>query len=123
VLPSTPADEPAQAALPDNSRACGIRKPTVKRLPSQPLRGFVFQSAIVPQAPAEKPKRVPKPKVKNDPKFIAAARELRDRWLERVNADPSGLLSQGKYDVSKQLAAPQAQVVVAPPGLPALIAA
>jgi hypothetical protein len=26
--------------------------------------------------------------VKNDPKLVAAARELRDRWLERVNPDP-----------------------------------
>jgi hypothetical protein len=30
---------------------------------------------------------------------VAAARELRDRWLERVNAVPR--LSAGKYDVSR----------------------
>ena len=51
-------------------------------------------------------------KPKNDPKHVAAARELRDRWLERVNADPSLLASGGKYDVSKALAAPAAQVAV-----------
>jgi hypothetical protein len=39
---------------------------------------------------------------KNDPKLIAAARELRDRWLERVNADPSALDSGGKYDVTRE---------------------
>ena len=30
-----------------------------------------------------------RPRVKNDPKLVAAARELRDRWLERVNSDSS----------------------------------
>ncbi len=51
-------------------------------------------------APA-KPKREPKKKAKNDPKFVAAARELRDRYLEQMNTSP--LLSQGKYDVSRTL--------------------
>jgi hypothetical protein len=58
-------------------------------------------AAPVTTVPASKPKREPKPKVKNDPKLVAAARELRDRWLERVNADPSLLASQGKYDVGR----------------------
>jgi hypothetical protein len=35
--------------------------------------------------------------------MATAARELRDRWLERVNEDPSLLLSEGKYDVSRAL--------------------
>ena len=37
-----------------------------------------------------------------DPKLRAAARELRDRWMERVN-DPLVLpaMAQGKYDVSR----------------------
>jgi len=58
------------------------------------------QTGQKPQ-PKPKTKRV---KVKNDPKFVAAARELRDRWLEEVNATP--LPSHGKYDVSRQLQAP-----------------
>jgi hypothetical protein len=50
-----------------------------------------------------KPKRPKKPRQKNDPKFIKAARELRDRYLEQVN---TGLLLPGdagaaKYDVSR----------------------
>jgi hypothetical protein len=45
-------------------------------------------------------------KQKNDPKLVAAARELRDRWLEKVNEDPSILLSTGKYEVTRQLTAP-----------------
>ncbi|MGC4033405.1 MAG: hypothetical protein QM754_17085 [Tepidisphaeraceae bacterium] len=34
-----------------------------------------------------KPPRVKSPKPKNDPRLIAAARELRDRWLEQVNGN------------------------------------
>jgi hypothetical protein len=34
---------------------------------------------------------------------VAAARKLRDRWLERVNADASALMGEGKYDVSRRM--------------------
>jgi hypothetical protein len=44
-----------------------------------------------------------KTRVKNSPLHIAAARELRDRWLEQVNRDPSHLLSNGKYYVTRSL--------------------
>jgi len=58
-----------------------------------------------PEPKPAKPKRQKRPKQKNDPKYIAAARELRDRYLEQINA---GLLlppaAQGKYDVSRQIA-------------------
>ena len=55
--------------------------------------------------PSEKAKvekvKTPRVKRKNDPKMIAAARELRDRYLEQFN---SGLvLSGGKYEVCKQI--------------------
>ena len=33
------------------------------------------------------------------PKFAAAARELRDRWLEQVNATP--IESRGRYEVGR----------------------
>lgn len=59
----------------------------------------------------EKPKKPKKPKQKNDPKYIAAARELRDRYLEEVN---TGRLlppaAYGKYDVSRQLDAAPTQL-------------
>jgi hypothetical protein len=61
--------------------------------------GLVFQSPE--PAKEQKPKRAKKAKIKNDPKFVAAERELRDRWLERVNASP--LIAEGKYDVARQL--------------------
>jgi hypothetical protein len=31
---------------------------------------------------------------------------LRDRWLERVNADPSALSSDGKYDLARRISEP-----------------
>ena len=52
---------------------------------------------------AKKTKREPRTKVKNDPKFVAAARELRDRWLEKVADDPSLIGSAAKYEVSRAL--------------------
>jgi hypothetical protein len=48
-----------------------------------------------------KPKRERKPAAKNDPKHVAAARELRDRWLELVNAGEYTFESAGKYDVTR----------------------
>ena len=51
----------------------------------------------------EKPKREPKQRPKSDPRLIAAARELRDRWLEEVNSGNYLPGSQGKYDVSRAL--------------------
>lgn len=62
-------------------------------------------------------------KAKHDPQLAAAVRELRDRWLERVNAHPeSPLLDAGKYDVSRTIA-PSAlpsdgSIVPAPANLP-----
>jgi hypothetical protein len=98
--------------------------PPVRAMPD-PLSGALF---FAPPAPApggavkKKPAREKKPKAKNDPRLIAAARELRDRWLERVNA-PGGatsLPSNGKYDVNKALAGPGVDVVATIPALPAL---
>jgi hypothetical protein len=43
------------------------------------------------------------PAVKIDPKYRNAARELRDRYLEHVNADPSAVQGKGKYDVSRRI--------------------
>jgi hypothetical protein len=81
---------------------------TPKPEPRTPIRrnGLWFN---VPQQgePAKvEPPREKKPKRKVDPQLVNAARELRDRWLEQVNADPSLLLPCGKYDVSRVLAGP-----------------
>jgi hypothetical protein len=68
--------------------------------------GLWFASSSATPA-GEQPRRVKKEKVKADPAHVAKARELRDRWLEQINASGGAVLSQGgqgKYDVSRQLA-------------------
>jgi|GEM_PF-1427360 len=57
----------------------------------------VLDSKAAPKSKREKPKKV---KQKNDPKLVAAARELRDRYLEEVNRNPH-LFSNAKYDVAR----------------------
>jgi hypothetical protein len=47
---------------------------------------------------SSKPRRE---KRKTDPRLIAAARELRDRWLEAVDRDPDLILPSGKYDLAR----------------------
>ena len=55
-------------------------------------------------AKSEKPPRK-REQFKNDPKLVAAARELRDRYIEQINADRLLTAAHGKYDVSRQLEA------------------
>ncbi|TVQ50951.1 MAG: hypothetical protein EA377_13570, partial [Phycisphaerales bacterium] len=71
------------------------------------------------KAETAKRKAEKKPKQKNDPKLVAAARELRDRYIEQIN---EGLLlppsACGKYDVSRALeAAPSVMNKIKPVGL------
>jgi len=52
--------------------------------------------------------RAKAPAAKIDPKYLASARELRDRALEHFNGDPANdpllLRAAGKYDVSRSIA-------------------
>ena len=73
------------------------------------LGGLRFAAPAPPKT--EKPKRVKvkPPRQKNDPRHVAAARELRDRYLEQFN---SGLvLTGGKYEVARQIEGPGAAQV------------
>ena len=57
-------------------------------------------------------------------KLVAAARELRDRYLEHVNAGSGVPASQGKYDVSRSLSpADVARALPAAPPAAALLPA
>ncbi len=94
----------------DKKRLPGSTRTPSPRTPSPPTPSAAITSGglrfIAPKPPAEKTTREPKPKaprvkVKNDPRLVAAARELRDRWLEQVNATGEALLAQGKYEVSR----------------------
>lgn len=72
------------------------------------------------EKPKCEPKRkTPRVKSKNDPRLVAAARELRDRSLELVNA--TLLPSQGKYDLSRAL--PDGPTTVVNLNAPALLRA
>ena len=90
-------------------------KPKVVKSPSGSKGGLWFSppppAKGSPEAKAAEKEKKPKaPKMKNDPKLVAAARELRDRYIEQINAPGApGLLlppsACGKYDVSRQLEA------------------
>ena len=58
---------------------------------------FADQTPVV----VEQPKKEKRKKVKNDPRYVAAARELRDRWLEQVNGG-GVVISGGKYELGKE---------------------
>jgi hypothetical protein len=60
---------------------------------------------VEPPAPP-KLKRVTQLWQKHDLKHVAAARELRDRYLEHVNSGAMQLEPAGKYDVSRALPSP-----------------
>jgi hypothetical protein len=60
-----------------------------------PLPEAVKRNQVRSKAPREK--RV------CDPRLAAAARELRDRWLEQVNADSLLIAARGKYAVGRAL--------------------
>ena len=63
--------------------------------------------ALEPSAPA-KPKRPRPPKQNYDPAHVAAARELRDRFLEQLNEGQIALEGPAKYEVGQPLAGPSA---------------
>jgi hypothetical protein len=60
----------------------------------------------VPEREPEKPKRQRKPRQKNDPKHVAAARELRDKYLEHFISQRLLPSAHGKYDVSRPFQLP-----------------
>jgi GNAT superfamily N-acetyltransferase len=103
-----------QLAGPPAGRVRGEQRRTAKRADSAlrqtqspaPIRRNGLWCSI--PLPGEKPVVVrppkePKPRRKADPTLIRAARELRDRWLERVNDNPAMLAGNARYDVSRAL--------------------
>ena len=75
------------------------------------LPGLQFTVAPAPAAVKEKPRREKRKVAKNDPRLVAAARELRDRWLERVNSGALQLEGQGKYQINRAFAAGEISAV------------
>ena len=104
VLPGGPMPGDAPALPAPKAKRAKPKAAAIVRPPSAPTGGFWFAPPTpVAPVPIEKPPREAKVKVKNEPRLVAAARELRDRWLEQVNARP--LLASGKYDVSRVIEA------------------
>src|SRR5688500_615079 len=93
--------------LPEPNSAAPRKRSGETPKPQKQTQSIVTTAAcrlhFTPLAPPakEKPKRVARPKVKNDPKLVAAARELRDRYLEHVNAATGLPGPTGKYHVSR----------------------
>ena len=69
--------------------------------PPEPLGmargGLRFTSESESVTPPQPKSREKKPRAKFDPKVIAAARELRDRWIEQ--ADAALMIGTGKYNL------------------------
>jgi hypothetical protein len=98
-MPRILPKEVEQKKLPTADRRLPtIKKPTLHQTQFGPPRAIPIEP-VAPAAPKERPK---KQKVKNDPRLVAAARELRDRYLEQVNENPA-LVECGKYDVSRMI--------------------
>jgi hypothetical protein len=88
-----------------------LMPPTRRRARFGPPSANDAPEQVVEKPKPEKPKRE---KVKADPALVAKARELRDRWLEQVNA-PGGvsmLTASGKYDVGRALEAAEQRTAV-----------
>jgi hypothetical protein len=101
-----PGDRSSQLGVRDSADA-PKRLPGSTRAPKAERRTPMSRGLFFELPKAEKPKRAKAAKVKqkHDPKLVSAARELRDRYLEHVNADPMALEAPGgKYDVCKSSA-------------------
>jgi hypothetical protein len=123
ILPAEP-EESRQLPAPKRAAAKKSRA-AEKPLPIRrnglrfdiPQQGEPLPEAKPSKAAKEKAIRVKRP---CDPRLLAAARELKDRWLEQVNADPSVLEPAGKYDVARALPERQSSAArITPLPLPA----
>jgi ribosomal protein S18 acetylase RimI-like enzyme len=133
IPPGTHWTQVQAVAVPASERpAIEGPKPKIRRKPKGPAQkgplttaSFSLRFGPAPTPPPEakpKPQRPAKEKIKIDPKLIAKARELRDRYLEQVN-DRLLLAPGGKYDVSRALQSAVRNPQSAMPCLPCLPAA
>ncbi len=121
ILPGNP-DEAKQ--LPDGSttgpKRAAVKKPKIVETPA-PIRRNGLRFDIPKQGeplPKTKSTKELKPKAERikricDPRLVASARELRDRWLEQVNATP--LVGNGKYEVSREVSSVERPILAHTP--------
>ncbi len=106
VLPGAEIGDSGMKALP----AKRVRKPKKELVvvnPSAISSGGLRFGAVVPSVIEEKIEPKEKKQTKNDPRLVAAARELKDRWLERINSGQYLPMANGKYEVSRGIEGPQ----------------
>jgi hypothetical protein len=84
-------------------RRAKAEAPAVAKKPQRLSGGLMFAAPAPVLEKAQKKPREKRPKVKNDPRLVSAARELRDRWLEKVNDEPELLAGAGKYEVARMI--------------------
>ena len=101
---------PAEATLKLEARSTKeIPNPKSKVQNEKPVQstlgGWGFSAPAPPKAQRTRPKRTQH--MKNDPALVAKTRQLRDRYLESVNAGRMLPQTDAKYQVSKALRAPE----------------
>ena len=119
IPPGTHWSETKPIILPGAEQAKQLPAPKKQAISRAGVLRFAPPKPVVVEPVKTKKPREKKPKPKNDPKLVAAARELRDRWLEHVNANEASpaLIADGKYDLTR--AALPARISPAPALLPA----
>ncbi|HLL91268.1 MAG TPA: hypothetical protein VK324_18360 [Tepidisphaeraceae bacterium] len=106
ILPGGGGGEPAELEGPKPKRPKPPTPPAAPPARKTRLAGVRFAPPPPPAPPAaEKPKPAKKLKPRTAPHLVAAARELRDRWLEEVNAGRYRVQAAGKYNVARAIAA------------------
>lgn len=93
-----------QAKLREKMHSQRSKAPTTAAIVGQHENAPAAQQAAIKQAP--------KPRVRNTPEHVAAAREIRDRWLEELNE--MDIAEGGSFDPSRNIdAAPTAMGTLA----------
>jgi hypothetical protein len=101
VLPGLEVGESVVKALPAK-RVRKAKKELVVINPRAISAGGLRFATTAPSVIEEKVEvKEKKPKQKNDPRLVAAARELKDRWLEEINSGRYLPMANGKYEVSR----------------------
>jgi len=113
VLPGLEVGESAAKALPTAGvpakKVRKAKKELVVVNPRAISAGGLRFAATAPSVIEEKVEvKEKKAAVKNDPRLVAAARELKDRWLEQVNGGLYLPEARGKYEVSRGIEEPDA---------------
>jgi hypothetical protein len=110
-------DKPREAKNPPANTVAIIVGGRVKYVPKPGAKSEPAKVAKPKRAKLACPERSRRVKARElltfDPRFLKQNRELRDRYLERVNATPHALPSKGRYDVSRTLSAVEGSRVLA----------